>query len=688
MVAMLNWLSGLSVHEDQITIECRGIHGRDLAKFMTRVWKTSTLDTYMFINRTSTYFRFYRFFAVDVLYILERLAKERNPRVPSRTLKQLADLVKEKTWLKDINDDVPGRLDFSKLNLFTYTPTDFQQGFFEYYDKVPTRYRLNGALLNAAPGAGKTFTTTAVMTMAGMEKIIVVCPKNALHRVWEDDVNKFFKQPPSVWTSDNPLPPKESDVIRVYHYEALDRALMDNKTIFGKYKIGMILDESHNLNDPTSQRTKRWMELCRLSGSTNIIHASGTPFKAMGSESIPLLRVIDPMFTPKVENNYKKIFGHSAQRGLDILQNRLGVVSYVVRKEQLNLEKPEIVFEGVKTPDSKAYELDSVKEAMREFIKERVIYYKKREMQDLNFYRHCLSIHEEKIKHDSRQMDAFLIYKDYISQIQRSNDITKLTEETKYCKEYEYYTISASLPKESVKDFRSVCSVIKYLTLKIQGECLGQVVGRLRIDAHVSMSRHIPFRDICQSTTKKTVVFTSYVDVLETAGQTCKTQDLTPVLVYGKTNKDLAGTVKAFEVDERLNPLIATYDSLSTAVPLIMADTMITINSPFRSYILDQAISRIHRLGQTSKTKVYQYYLDTGDKPNISSRSMDIMRWSQEQVEAMTGVRSPYAISEDGNVMNIGVESASDLDVQVSYHPKYQSVDVKLYSQRPSRSGW
>lgn len=158
----------------------------------------------------------------------------------------------------------------------------------------------------------------------------------------------------------------------------------------------------------------------------------------------------------------------------------------------------------------------------------------------------------------------------------------------------------------------------------------------MRIDAHREMTKAIPFLDICESTQKKTVVFTSFVDVLQDAMSACKEQGLNPILVYGKTSKDVSPIVSKFEQDESINPLIATYNSLSTGVPLVMADTMIMVNAPFRSYIQDQAIARIHRLRQDSQTRVLQCYLDTGNEPNISTRSLDIMTWSQQQVEAMT----------------------------------------------------
>nr|DAT15812.1 MAG TPA: Chromatin remodeling complex ATPase [Caudoviricetes sp.] len=671
---MINWGFGINVHQEGDIITITGFDGNDMAKFITKVWSTSVLEKYMFKECTWRKMSFYSFFLVDVVYMFERLVHEkRNYYVPVRTIKQILEAIKQKTWYKNVlNDNIQGRLDFKQLTQFNYKPLDHQKRFLDYYDTTPTRYNLRGALLNGTPGSGKTFISNAVMQLANVDRIIVVAPKNALNRVWYDDIVKMYKTPPKMFSTgiDASAKPDPDTKLFVYHYEALDLAIDHHRLDFSKgtYNYGLILDESHNFNDIGSQRTQKWIELCELSKSNNIIHASGTPLKALGSECIPLFRVLDPSFTKAVEERFKKIYGSSASRGLDIIKNRLGIVSFVIRKEELGLEKPIMQTLPIKIPNGNEYTLTSVREVMKKYIAERIKYYKQREDQDLAFYKACLERHEDFIGNDPSKLAKFNYYKECVARIQKIRDLQLLRDETAYCKKYEFNDISASLLKEDVKAFRSVCSVIKYLELKIQGECLGNVVGKMRIQAHVDMCRYIPFREICQSTVNKTVVFTSFVDVLTEAIGVCKEQELNPIAVWANTNHNLKGLIQQFEEDIRINPLIATYDSLSTAVPLVMADTMIMVNAPFRSHIQDQAISRIHRLSQTSQTTVYQAFLDTGEETNISSRSFDIMKWSQEQVEAMTGVKSPYSIdtNEDGNI-TVTTESLDEsLDLSIN----------------------
>ena len=686
---IVNTFTGITAEETNNTIIIHGIDGYDVAKIASRIWKTSVLNAYMFTTIRGTRIEFYKFFAVDVLYIFNRMLDFRGTSsfLPLRKIKEIIDVLKTQTGLKDIdNDNIKGRLNFDRLSLFHYTPKDYQMDFLKYYNTTLDKYRLNGALLNAAAGSGKTYTSIATMECAGMDKIIVVCPKHALERVWLNDLLKFYKTPPKIWNTTMNTEPDPDTRVYVYHYEAMGKILDHHVKYFNQFKYGLVLDESHNLNDLKAQRTQNWVEICFYSKSRNIIHSSGTPFKAIGSESIPLFKVIDPMFTKKAEENYRKIYGSSAQRGLDILQNRLGIVSFVVKKEQLGLDKPIMETLAIKIPNPTRYTLAAIREDMKAYIEERLRYYKAREDQDIAFYRECLDIFEKAIANDPKEQKAFDLYKSYIKAIQRSNNLSELQVETAYCKKYEFYTISNKLPQDKIKEFRSVCSIIKYLALKIQGECLGNVVGKRRIEAHRAICEHVPFAEICDSTTKKTVVFTSFVDVLEDANNACKKQGLNPILVYGKTNNNLAGMIKTFETDKRVNPLIATFDSLSTAVPLVMADTMIMLNAPFRAYIQEQAISRIHRLNQDTQTKVYQCYLDTGNLANISSRSLDIMSWSQQQVEAITGIKSPYILNDEDGDVKVSAESIDDsLTLTISKE------DVKLVQENvvtKSRSSW
>jgi len=500
-----------------------------------------------------------------------------------------------------------------------------------------------------------TYQTLVLAECLQSDLIVIVCPKNAVDRVWRTEVQTLFKKPPTLWVYKDGKPYKGERVV-VLHYEALKHVV----AMAGKFKAKtpvIVLDESHNLNEAGSGRTQYFIELCRALKSRDVVWASGTPIKAMGGEAIPLLTTIDPFFTEDVMGRFKRIYGRDGNRGVDILRHRIGLMSYKVEKSQLGLDKPILKKLPVLIPNGNDYTLGSIRKDMQAFITERFAYYKSRSAEDTRFYKECMALHKTTVK--GRLHDASLaIYTEDVKVIQKSNgDARVCAEEIKRSNDYEKRFVLPSLPPEYRKRFKDVKSIIKYVNLKIQGEALGRILGRKRIQCHVDMVPYIDFKGVCNSTSKKTVVFTSFVDALEATHKHLSGQGMSPVAVYGKTNNELANTVKLFEQQEDLNPLVATYQSLSTAVPLVMADTMLMINSPFRAYIHEQAISRIHRLGADTQTVVWEAYLDTGEEPNISTRSGDILEWSQKQVELIMGIKSPFEIDASDSGLTISSEA-------------------------------
>jgi hypothetical protein len=216
-----------------------------------------------------------------------------------------------------------------------------------------------------------------------------------------------------------------------------------------------------------------------------------------------------------------------------------------------------------------------------------------------------------------------------------------LKEQAIYCNKYEKDVIGPTLPRQAKEAFKNVRSIIKYYKLKVQGEALGQILGKRRAQCIADMVPHIDMAQYIDSAKKKTIIFTSYVTVVDVVSDYLKKGGYKPAIVYGETSNQLASIVGAFERDPDLNPLIATYASLSTAVPLVMANEMILLNQPFRSYERDQATARCVRQGQDEDVNIQDIFLDTGEEPNISTRSRDILMWSRQQVEEILDFKNP-----------------------------------------------
>ncbi len=653
------FLGSITVEEVNGEIRVEGVEADVMARDIKRIFGTNKVNNYLFTRMNSNSFSFPSFFAPDVLFTLEKMTVAKSMRMSVRSLTKIKDLLVENTWLKNTKEEQFTKLDLSKLKDLKLTPLDFQSDFFEAYDNLTARYRLSGFLLAGAAGSGKTFTGLALMHCLGVERIVVICPKNAVQEVWEANIVKHFYTPQTYWTSLSGKEFKGDERFVIAHYERIEDAIEIARKFAGE-GVGIILDESHNLNTIGTLRTQRFLDLCKETYSQDIVWLSGTPIKALTAEAIPLFRCIDPLlFNEDVEKRFKKVYAEDKGRAVEILAHRMGIVSFKVEKSQLGLEKP--IFKEIKIqiPNGKQYTLKVIKEVMVKFIKERGEYYRQRKSIDEKFFQKCIDLHEENVL-NSTQKKEFLYYKECLRAVIRTGGDFSVKDEMMFCNKYELNTILPTLPNEMRGEWKNVRSVIKYVHLKIQGECLGRILGGLRIQAHVDLVEKIDFRAVCESTTKKTLVFTSFTAVIEKMEEFLPTLGLQPLFVYGKTNDNLRNIVSRFEKDENANPLAATYKSLSTAVPLTMADTTLLIDSPYRDYILQQAVSRTHRLDSDTQVHVFNVVLDTGEELNISTRSLDILKWSQQAVESIMGIKSPFELTDNPDAFSASLEGFND----------------------------
>ncbi len=644
----------VKVKGDDITVS--GVSAYSMQRDIKRLWGTDRVSKYMFTDISGYSFTFKSFFLPDVVFTITKMLNNKSTFTSVRSLKKIKDALYEHTWLSQTLLDQPSSFNREHLKEFYLTPLDFQEELFTIYDQNKKKYNLNGFLFAGSVGSGKTFTALALAYCLQKSKIIIICPKNTIYRVWEANLKEKIKETPSYWISAEKTPMTGDERFLIYHYEDIDKALEYVKLSKPKDTM-VILDESHNLNETTSTRSNTFNDLCKASKSTDILWLSGTPIKALSKESIPLLRSIDPLFTPEVEEMFKKIFRGDAGRATEILNHRLGIVMFTVEKERLKLPEPIARKISVISPIGNNFTLESIKLQMQQFIEQRYVYYKHRKADDETFYDYCISKYEGSLK-DAKTKQGLKQYKDFINVIIESKAIG-VPDEMAYCNQFEKDKIIPILSKEDKNKFIEVKSIIKYLHLKIKGECLGTIVGGARIACAVEIAKNINYNQVCESVEKKTLVFTSYVDALRQASITCNNQGLQPIEVYAKTNKDLPDIIKRLTSNEAINPLIATFDSLSTGVPMTMCNSILMLNLPFRDYELQQAIGRISRLDSDTDTYVYTAYLDTADKPNISTRTKDILEWSQKQVEAIVGISTPYDLSKSTEITDFNASMES-----------------------------
>jgi hypothetical protein len=356
------------------------------------------------------------------------------------------------------------------------------------------------------------------------------------------------------------------------------------------------------------------------------------------------------MFTPIVEVNFKAIYGRSANRALEILQARLGMVSHKILKEEIMLDAKPIRQElRVKVPDASKYTLPDLKVELTKFVTDRVKFYKAEMPIHEEVYFSALKIYERSIR-STEEKAAYVLYTDYVQKMRKGYDSRTMGDMSQYCNKFEKEKIMPLLTPEHKKQFSNSKSVYKYLQLKIMGEFLGGVLGRRRAELHSDMIKYSGIDKIVNEAEKKTICFSNYVDTILEAKSYFEERGFQPLLVYGDTNSRVMSILEEFKNSDTANPLLATIQSLSTGVTLICANVCIFLNLPFRAADYEQASNRIFRIGQTAQVYFYDMILDTGDVPNLSTRMSDIMTWSQDQVSAILGITTGVTITESGDL--------------------------------------
>ncbi|AUG86560.1 putative DEAD-like helicase [Erwinia phage vB_EamM_MadMel] len=632
-------LGFINVEEKNDIITITGFNAPLATRDILKVWKTSKIAGYLFREVTQNKISFNSFFAIEVEYILKQLYEHDKTWSDRRGLGKILELLRKNTWMRNLEEQYEDIIDLNQLKYVKKTPLPEQRNWLNYYNTVIPRYGLRGALLSAAPGAGKTLCSIMTMLCRKKDYVIVIAPKKATRDVWERTITTELTTEESVWVAEYDQPYRKGTKWIVAHYERLDEVVKMVKEL-RLPNVGIILDESHNLNQKTKEsiRTNLFVELCQASGSQDIVWASGTALTAMGTEAVPLFRTLIPGFTNDVELAMRKIWGKTATKANDILANRLGIVSFSVPKSKFMTTKPIEMTVKIKIKNGAHYTLDNIQRIMMAFIQERFKFYTDNKPAYQKIYDDALGWYEKTL-HSPKEKEDFKLYNQYVNTfVTQGFDPYSMAYMSQYCNEYELKRIIPVIPDHMRKPFKDARSVIKYVDLKIKGECLGRVLGKERTMCHVELAEAIPFGTYIDNAKKKTLIFTDFVPALETMALICRGLGYKPVVVYGDTNKDLVEMVKSFRASEDVNPGIATFRSLAEAVPLTEANCGLMLNKPFRFHHYEQAVSRMHRIGQEDEVYIFNFVLDTGAMPNISTRSEDIMAWSKSQVDALMGL--------------------------------------------------
>ena len=666
------------VDKDKKTVIVTGIPAKTITVLMAKWLRTNRIDQFMFITLKTNYFAFYEFYALEIRNILSAILLQKDTTYKQRRVinKIIAEL-EEKTWLQnETAKDIKPMIDLSLLSRLKWVPKPHQLEALKAFGDTVPRYGLKGYYIAAQPGTGKTFYDIALATILIPQSLaevkIVISPKNAIENVWARTIKDCFKKPPKDWISNVKGAPPLGREYYVFHYEALDRAVDLCDTLTKKHiNYFVIIDEAHNFNSINSGRTKRLIDICKNAKGPYSIWASGSPIKALGSEVIPILKCIDPLFTDLVEPGFKKIFGGVNKRANEIVHKRFGLVSHKIPSSVVGeIPQPKPIRVMVKIPNPAPFLIDNVKEEVRAYVKERVKYYKanldtyKEKFNEcLEYHRHMLSTVEERERFSAYEKDLKIVRK-HADSIRGFMDV--LGRLNKYEKDY----LLPSLTPELKNQFNEVKTVIKALALKVSGEAVGQIYTKRKAECSAALAKYANLNEIIDSGLAKTLIFSNWTEPLQKAEEGLIKLGYKPAHVYGKDTKFTGKIVDAFHDDPDINPLLATYQALSTAVPVTAANQVVLLDYPYREYIYSQSIARAARIGQQHPVFVYELALDTGDIPNVSTRGIDICEFSREQVSEILGEEFGGFTADDYQVKHAIAEGAFDLPLEMDPNTK------------------
>lgn len=683
-MSILNLLRGLNVEVDPVKnkVIITGLRFlyvcRDLEKYIGAKMLYSILDNVSYSRLVFSMFYLPDFYhAINTLLTdpkFKRRIRSGRELLAIRTELEKIPLIANIKIINETEHNRIPKIDKSKLNkIFNNIKLfDYQDKFIDDCVWKSKLLGLNGYLLDAPPGSGKSISSISLMEILGVDTIIVVCPKKAVNDVWDETITRIYKEPqpysmslPILHGPSKPAGFDINDRFIVCHYESLEKLNDYLKSIkIPNKRYGIILDESHSLNSHNSERSIQFRELVSKIDPIFCLWMSGTPIKALGTETMTMFATIDRLFDKSVYKSFLKVFGISGVYAISVMAHRLQLVRSEIKTNGSGVEQYTHKVK-VTLQNGADYTLKTISNKMIDYVKERKEYYQKNAKKYEDDFFSSIEVYRSRVVKGRGDTSFFRAdLEDYLSKAKTLHNGYSPTDpkHKQYVLECNYYedkVIIPRLPNDVKKVFRKAKSVYKYVELTIMGEALGNILGKARSRCNADMVKQLVtdakvisedgeiyqsnLPDLILNAQAKTIIFTDYVEVVKETEYQLKLKGFKPISIFGETTSGngLALQTKIFKEDSEINPLITTYKTLSEAVPLTEANRVIFLNLPFRSGTYEQAVKRANRIGQTLDVDLFEVTLDTGEEPNISTRNEDILKWSEEQVALILGKKLP-----------------------------------------------
>ena len=198
------------------------------------------------------------------------------------------------------------------------------------------------------------------------------------------------------------------------------------------------------------------------------------------------------------------------------------------------------------------------------------------------------------------------------------------------------YVLPNILYPPDLKAFKEAQTAYLRMKERAMGKAIGQILHPRRKEMFIQLyeQNKEEIIEMIQNATKKTVIFSTLLEVVDYIHKDLNKQGVGCVKIVGGSN-DRMELIQEFKNNEDIEVLIATSQTLSTGVTLIEANQMFFFGTPWRSADYNQCCDRIYRIGQNTDVNIYNVLLDTGDELNLSTRMNEILNWSDNMFNNM-----------------------------------------------------
>jgi len=569
-------------------------------------------------------FEFKEFFAPEIYHIFKSLYK----KYKVKDYLTICNLLIENTWLKSAFSEtsIPTDID-SKLKNLPSTLLPYQREYMNMYFESKQKLQLRGAILAYDQGLGKTITALFLSKVLSKPQTVIICPLS-LAVNWKEEILQHLGKNNTIGIVGRHKP-KQYDYV-ICSYERITKIVpYVSKDFF------MIIDESHNIRYMNTQRTKNILAIRDKYNITDILALSGTPIKALATELIPMLLLLDPRFGDKdTIDKFSRIYGKFREFAYSILHQRLNIMmERKLKTEVLSLPKkhPTETIK-LKVKNAKKYTLEQVRKEVIEYASIRVEELTQDKYENYKNFKIILS-YCTKENIINRENSKFM-YKTII-EMTGANFFHMLEKNRLKLNNFNVlYNKCLNKLRTINKEYAAQLRKIKAATIGMNMKALGEAMGRVYIprfqEAIITMlSNNIQqILTIVNNAVKKTIMFSTSVVALKFLNEALNKANINNILITGDTGDNVSSELEKFKKDDSIRILLASIQKLSTGVTITEANTCIFIDAPYRDADFRQAQDRIYRIGQDTDVFVYMLTIDTGNEPNIITHNKKIMEWS------------------------------------------------------------